>query len=69
MVSYNIMRIPLTKYGLPQVVLIPAGLLGLICRVYLILHLATRGYYVWMLRGGVVVVILIVVVVILKLSA
>ena len=40
-----------------------AGLLGLICVVYLFLNLATRGYYVWVLRGGVVVIIIIVVII------
>lgn len=39
-----------------------AGLLGLVCVVYLFLNLATRGYYVWVLRGAVVVIILVIVI-------
>jgi hypothetical protein len=36
-----------------------AGLLGLVCAVYLFLNLATRGYYAWVLRGAVVVIIIV----------
>jgi hypothetical protein len=45
-----------------------AGLLGLVCVVYLFMNLATRGYYVWALRGTVVVVLLIVILVIVRFS-